>query len=137
MANRREFLQAAVVASGAAAAFASLLPLPTKAAPAASPQTLHTVLFDRRHADSVRFAEQFAAQGVPVHGMAKGDISPFWRNELSSLWARAPVPLAGMTTAGPLFCLEQLGAQYGLRVVQREAQASGLIAWVMAPQPRV
>jgi hypothetical protein len=98
--------------------------------------TFHTVLFDQRFADSVLFAEQFAEQGIAVHGMAKGDITSFWRHELVALWANAPVPLIGMTTEGPLFCLEQLGAQYGLRVARREPQASGLIVWTLVPKHR-
>ncbi len=129
MANRREFLQASLAAS----AFAALVPV-SATANTPAPIVFHTVLFDHRFADSVLFAEQFSAQGVSVHGMAKGDITPFWRNELAAIWAEAPVPLAGMTTEGPLFCLEQLGAQYGLRVARREPQQSGLIAWALVPK---
>jgi hypothetical protein len=128
MANRREFLQASLAAS----AFVSLLPASANAV--ATESNFHTVVFDQRFADSVLFAAQFAEQGIAVHGMTKGDITPFWRNELAALWAEAPVPLAGMTTEGPLFCLEQLGAQYGLRVARREPQVSGLIAWALVPK---
>jgi hypothetical protein len=128
MANRREFLQAGLAASALAAL------IPAAAAKTSVPVAFHTVLFDQRFADSVLFAEQFSEQGIAVHGMAKGDITPFWRNELAAAWAEAPVALAGMTTEGPLFCLEQLGAQYGLRVARREPQASGLTAWVLLPK---
>lgn len=130
MANRREFVQASLAASALA-----VIPLPAMANSAAA-VPVHTVIFDRRFADSVDFAAQFAAADVATHGMVRGDITPFWRNELAALWSMAPVSIAGLTLEGPLFCLEQLGAQYGLRVVRREARQSGLIAWTLAPQGR-
>ncbi len=131
MANRREFLQGSVAASmlvlspGLLAAVESLnASLP-----------LHTVLFDARHEASVRFAAAFAEQGIRTCAVGKGgDITPFWRDELSAVWARSPAPIAGLTDASVLFCLEQLGPQYGLRVLHREIQASGLVAWVVAPR---
>jgi hypothetical protein len=131
MANRREFLQGSVAASmlvlspGLLAAVESLNPS----------QPLYKVLFDARREESVRFADAFAGQGIATHGLKNGgDITPFWRNELAALWARSPVPVAGLTDASVLFCLEQLGRQHGMRVLHREAQASGLVAWVVAPR---
>ena len=131
MANRREFLQGSVAAPmlvllpGLAAAVESLNPsLP-----------LHKVLFDARHGASLRFAQAFAEQGVATHGLRNGDITPFWRNELAAVWARTPAPIAGLTDAAALFCLEQLAPQHGLRVLHREQAADGLLAWVVAPRP--
>jgi hypothetical protein len=131
MASRREFLQGSVAASmlvlspGLLAAVESL----NESLP------LHTVLFDARHQASVRFAAAFAEQGVRTCALGKGgDITPFWRNELASVWTQSPAPVAGLTDARALFCLEQLGPQYGLRVSHREVQESGLVAWVVAPR---
>jgi hypothetical protein len=129
MANRREFLQGSVAASllvlspGLKAAIESL----NKSCP------LYKVLFDARYAASVRFAETIAAHGVQTCALKNGgDITPLWRNELMTVWAQSPAPVAGLTDASALFCLEQLGPQYGLRVLHREARESGLIAWVVA-----
>lgn len=130
MANRREFLQGSVAASmlvlspGLLAAVESL----NESLP------LHAVLFDARHETSVRFAAAFAEQGIRTCALKNGgDVTPFWRHELSSVWAQSPAPVAGLTDASVLFCLEQLGPQYGLRVVHRDMQPSGLVAWIVAP----
>jgi hypothetical protein len=129
MANRREFLQGSVAASllvlspGLEAALESL----NESLP------LYKVLLDARHGASAQFAAVFAKQGVPSHALKNGDITPFWRNELAAVWAKSPAPVAGLTDASVLFCLEQLGPQYGLRVLHRETQQSGLVAWVVAP----
>ncbi len=128
MANRREFLQATLAASALAAIPLSALAEAAKSLP------VHTVLFDQRFADSVLFAAEFAGQGIATYGMPKGDITPFWRNELSTVWAETPASIAGLTDESALFCLEQLGRQHGLRVLHREAQPSGLVAWVVAPR---
>lgn len=130
MANRREFLQGSVAASmlvlspGLMAAVESL----NESLP------LHAVLFDARHEASAHFADAFAAQGISTHGLKNGDITPFWRHQLADVWARSPAPVAGLTDASVLFCLEQLAPQYGLRVLHREPQAPGLVAWVVAPR---
>jgi hypothetical protein len=45
--------------------------------------------------------------------------------------------VAGLTEAGPLFCLQQLAPQYGLRVVWqqelRSTEGATLVSWIIAP----
>jgi hypothetical protein len=133
MANRREFLQGSVAASMLAFSSA-LLSVETRGTAESLP--LYKVLFDAGNDSSRRFADAFAQQGIATYALPKGDITPFWRNELAAVWAVSPAPIAGLTDASVLFCLEQLGHQYGLRVLQREAQAEGLVAWVIAPSEK-
>jgi hypothetical protein len=130
MANRREFLQGSVAAS-------MLVLSPALLAAVRSLNDslpLHKVLFDARYEASVCFAAAFAERGVSTYALNNGNITQFWRNELATVWMSSPAPVAGLTDVSVLFCLEQLGPQYGLRVVHREVQASsGLVAWVVAP----
>ena len=131
MANRREFLQGSIAVSMLALSpdlLAALRELSTAHSPA-----LYKVLFDARVDASRVFASAFAEQGVATQGLRNGDITPFWRDELAAVWMRAPAAVAGLTDVGVLFCLEQLGRQHGLRVLHREQQASGLVAWVVGP----
>jgi hypothetical protein len=131
MANRREFLQGSAAAAMLVLSPALLAAVDTLNARQSLP--LYKVLFDARHAASQRFAAVFAEQGIATYGLPKGDITPFWRNELAAVWASSPAPIAGLTDGSVLFCLEQLGPQFGVRVLHREPQA-GLIAWVVAPR---
>jgi uncharacterized protein YcsI (UPF0317 family) len=126
MANRREFLQGSAVLSVLAMFPARAL---LDASAMASP---YKVLVDPRHGASVAFGAAMAERGVAVHHLNKGDVTSLWRNELAAVWRERPVALAGVTDVAPLFCLEQLGRQYGLRVVHREAQGD-LVAWVLVP----
>lgn len=132
MANRREFLQGSVAASLLAFPPGLLAALASRSDPALPP--LYKVLADARHEASLRFADAFAGEGVAVYRMANGNLTRFWRNELAAVWARSPAPVAGLTDASVLFCLEQLGWQHGLRVLHREERESGLVAWVVAPR---
>jgi hypothetical protein len=131
MPNRRIFVQRSVSVLMLAASPGLRAAVESLDNPPALP--LHKVLFDARDEASSRFAAAFAQQGVEVYAVKNGDITPFWRNELAAVWARSPVPVAGLTDANVLFCLEQLGRQHGLRVVHREARDEGMVAWVVAP----
>ncbi|HTR00348.1 MAG TPA: hypothetical protein VMH83_10170, partial [Candidatus Acidoferrum sp.] len=74
---------------------------------------------------------------APLLGMA-GDITPFWYGELHTAWRQTPVAIAGVTEAGPLFCLEQLGREHGLRVAWRSAvPQQPLVAWLLVPAKTV
>lgn len=127
MTNRREFLHGSLAAS--------LLTLsPGLRASGAMPRELplYKILFDARDTASVRFAADCAAQGLATHALRDAKLTAFWRDELAAVWAQHPAPLAGFTDANVLFCLEQFGRQYGLRVRQRETQDSGLVVWSIA-----
>jgi hypothetical protein len=134
MKNRREFLQAGIVAS--------LLPLtlPAMAAPDAQvpATTFYKVIFDERFPASVAFGEEWKARGAPVHAI-RGDITDLWFHDLDVQWKKQPVPIAGLTAHGPLFCLERLAWDHGMRVTSRVEQkethdGDPLICWIIAPK---
>jgi hypothetical protein len=117
MASRREFLQIGVAALA--------LPISARAgvkatAPASesAPAQLYKVIYDERHASSRAFAGEAKRLGAPLQGI-QGDITAFWFNELDARWKKEPVAVAGLTEHGPLFCLERLSWDHGMRVVYR------------------
>lgn len=119
MANRRKVLQ------GSAAAFATA-PILSAAGSAAAddtpeapaPVSLYKVIYDNRLAESMAFGDAAAARGLSVAAIA-GDVTPLWYEDLDPRWRQGPVAVAGMTGHGPLFCLERLAWEKGMRVVFR------------------
>ncbi|HLF13166.1 MAG TPA: hypothetical protein VJA26_18345 [Gammaproteobacteria bacterium] len=120
MTNRREFLQIGIAAS--ALPFASQA---ARAAGIAQPELadsdvlpLYKVIYDLRFADSVAFARRAETLGMVVHAI-EGDMTRFWFDDLHHRWRRGPAAIAGLTAHGPLFCLERLAWDQGMRVVFR------------------
>ena len=140
MTTRRDFLHLAVTAP--------LLP-PLLRVPSADRRTdkllphagsLYTVLCDERFAESVAFAEEMSRRGTPVTRF-RGDITDFWYGDLSQQWKADAVAIAGVTTHGPLFCLERWGWDHGLRIADRQdlsmaGEYETLIKWLIAPYRR-
>lgn len=119
MASRREFLQIGV------AAFA--LPISARAgvkrttgaiAGESAPAPLYKVIYDERHASSRAFADEIRKLGALVYAI-KGDITDLWFHDLDARWKKEPLAIAGLTEHGPLFCLERLSWDHGMRVVYR------------------
>ena len=142
MTTRRDFLQLALTAPLLPAS----LRLPSSdsrtdsLARTRSSTSLYTVLCDERFAESVAFAEDMSRRGTPVTRF-RGDITDFWYRDLSQRWKADPVAIAGVTTHGPLFCLERWGWDHGLRVAHRQdlsvaGEHETLIRWVIAPYRR-
>jgi hypothetical protein len=134
MASRREFLQAGIAAS--------LLPVAGLASGTeAPPAPFYKIIVDQRFSTSVEFGEEWRARGASVHAI-RGDITDLWFHDLDPQWKKRPVPIAGLTAHGPLFCLERLAWDHGMRVVSRIEQPSrdgdgeALISWVIAPKNR-
>ncbi len=101
---------------------------------------LYTVLCDERFAESGAFAEEMSRRGTPVTRF-RGDITDFWYRDLSQRWKAGAVAIAGVTTYGPLFCLERWGWDHGQRLAyRRDLSVAGehetLILWVIAPYRR-
>jgi hypothetical protein len=101
---------------------------------------LYTVLCDERFAESGAFAEEMSRRGTPVTRF-RGDITDFWYRDLSQRWKAGAVAIAGVTTYGPLFCLERWGWDHGLRLAyRRDLSVAGehetLIMWVIVPYRR-
>ncbi len=137
MTNRRQFLQLIPLGTATAALTAFAAPLAAMPVLDAS-QPLFKFVYDSRHRASTQLASGMAvALGADhLHAM-QGDITPFWYGELQQLWQQQALAVAGLTEAGPLFCLQQLAPQYGLRVVWqqelRNAEGATLVSWIIAP----
>jgi len=135
MASRREFIQAGFAAT--------VLPMVVSARevsrqPLFQAQSFYKVVFDQRFPASVAFARELNQLGAPIHAI-DGDITDLWFHELHAVWKKQPVGIAGMTAHGPLFCLERLGWDYGMRVVFRaehpaDIDAEPLYSWIIAPK---
>jgi len=100
--------------------------------------TFYKVVFDERFPASVAFGKDWKARGAAVHAI-RGDITDLWFYDLDLQWKQRPVPIAGLTAYGPLFCLERLAWDRGMRVVSRVEQTAThdgepLIAWIIAPK---
>jgi hypothetical protein len=118
MPNRREFLQTGAVVS--AVAMNGLMARGAEATSAArAGLALHKAIYDGRYALAREFAVAVVRQGVPVGALEDGDVTRFWYDELDLEWRRRPAVIAGTTQFGPMFVLEQLGAERGLRMALR------------------
>jgi hypothetical protein len=136
MTNRREFLQAGVAATALPLAVGGMLQPPTAAADTSIPRVpIYKAVFDERYAEGRAFGEQVARNGVAAHAFADGDITSFWYDELDLLWRETPVAIAGLTQFGPMFVLERLGRERGLRTVLRvehRPEAAGVLRHIMS-----
>jgi len=119
MASRREFLQAGIAALALPiTAQAMLSPGPGSPESALRVTPLYKVIFDERFPASVAFGDEAKGLGLPVHSI-RGDITDLWFHDLDARWKQQPVAVAGLTAQGPLFCLERLAWDHGMRVVFR------------------
>jgi hypothetical protein len=110
MGNRREFIQAGIAVTAAA----SVTGAPAQAV-TASPYRIHKVIYDARFAEPVRFAKAAESLGLQAHAIG-GDMTALWYGELDGLWRKEPLAIAGMTRHGPMFCLELLARDHGMRL---------------------
>lgn len=139
--SRREFLQAGLTASA--------LPLaaPAGAATPATPwradavrddvHAIYRVVSDVRFPEGVLFAREAERLGASLVRI-EGDITDFWFHDLSMRWRTEPLAVAGLSAHGPLFCLERLAWDHGLRVVYRgshRALADGRVGHALTGPP--
>jgi hypothetical protein len=119
--SRREFLQIGITATAW-----PLAPAAIKAAEeiSSTPLPIYKVIFDRRFGASTEFAARAQSHGLAVHGI-DGDMTRFWYDELYHEWKKRPAAIAGLTAHGPMFCLEQLARDQGMRVVFRAEHRLG------------
>jgi hypothetical protein len=136
MASRREFLQAGIAASVLPMAVAGSNLAPSERGDRVG---FYKVIFDQRFPASIAFGEEWKARGAAVHAI-QGDITDLWFHDLDIQWKKRPVPIAGLTAHGALFCLERLAWDHGMRVVSRVEQSAHdqdgepLISWIIAPK---
>jgi hypothetical protein len=114
MGNRREFIQAGIAVTAAASVTGASAQAETAAT--APPHRIHKVIYDRRFAEPVRFARAAESLGLEAHAIT-GDMTALWYGELDGLWRKEPVAIAGMTRHGPMFCLDLLARDHGMRLV--------------------
>jgi hypothetical protein len=125
--SRREFL----VRTAVATALTACPPVSRSLGAAASIERrdVARVLFDRRATQAVAFGLEAARRGVEALAV-DDDAGTVWIHEIAPIWqtvtglgaeARSlkAAAIAGLTTRAPLFCLELLGRDYGMRVVYR------------------
>lgn len=120
MATRRTFLiglAASAVASEAAMAPAfamddSMKPMPGR------------LVFDSRFVQARAAAAHAQGRGLPTLAFA-GEVAGLWYGALLPKLRENPVPFAGLTNAGALFCLERWAWDAGMRVVLRVDHVEG------------
>lgn len=115
MTNRREFLRIGFTATAwpiASSAVASV----GLAYDRGGPLPIYKAIYDTRFGASRRFAERIERLGVQLAAI-EGDMTRVWFDDIYHVWQRAPIPIAGMTAHGPLFCFEQLARDIGMRIV--------------------
>jgi hypothetical protein len=138
MTNRREFLQTGLAASALPLAINGLLSPSDAAALGAGPSVrLSQAVFDGRYAEGLTFAREIERYGVRPVALDAGDVTAVYE-ALDLAWRGAPTPIAGLTQFGPMFVLERLANERGLKlalVVEHRARADGEIAHVVWSDP--
>ena len=122
--SRRRFMKSGIAVSAAA----SLAAVPsvsraTSSDPLGLKLPLHLALFDTRFPAAHAFARALAIRGVTLAPF-DGDVTPVWFEQLDPVWRQYPLTVAGLTTEGALFCLEQLAWDNGMRVAYRGIHAA-------------
>ena len=121
MTNRREFLHLGVAALSlpiAARGGMSSRMSPPVVEPDPKELPVYKVIFDERFESCSAFANALKRRELPTHAI-RGDITDVWFNDLSDQWKKTPVAIAGLTAPGPIFCLEMLARDAGMRVTLR------------------
>src|SRR5690606_33507681 len=98
---------------------------------------LATAVFDDRYAEGRLFADTIAATGVRAQALRDGDVTDAYL-ALDRLWRERPAAIAGFTQFGPMFVLERLARERGLRVAMRiehEMKAEGMLTHTVTGPP--
>ncbi|MGH9685861.1 MAG: hypothetical protein ACRD5K_02060 [Candidatus Acidiferrales bacterium] len=124
MTNRREFLHLGVAAlSLPIAARAGVSPELFRAEQRFDAEPLYKVFFDERFSSCAVFADEMNRRALPTYAI-RGDITEVWFGDLYFRWKQGsgqhgPTAIAGLTAPGPIFCLEMLARDAGMRVALR------------------
>src|SRR5688500_6295717 len=117
MPNRREFLQTGAAVSAIAAN--GVIVRGAEAVGSRPPVALGRAIYDDRYAEGRRFAAVVREHGVATRTLDGGDDTGFWSEELEGLFRREPTAIAGFTQFGPMFVVERLAAERGIRLALR------------------
>ena len=134
MASRREILQV-----GAAMALPFSAPAEwATGVDATIGIRLDTVVYDSRYGVARRFGAESRLLGHRTREF-NGDMTSVWYDDLYYRWRRAPAAIAGMTTAGALFCFEQLALDQRMRILFRAEHRAvgngGFAHRMIGPEP--
>jgi hypothetical protein len=116
MIDRRQFIQTGLAGSMAGALGGAALLTGSLRVAARTPLPLHLALFDERFFEGLEFGYAMRTHGVRTSS-TRGDITETWYSDLHPRWIRGPAAVAGLTAHEPLFCLERLAWDHGMRVV--------------------
>lgn len=81
-------------------------------------ESLFTVVCENNSPVGTAFGAEASARKASVSAFC-GDIAAVWMNRIEAHWKRRPAAIAGLTSGGPLFCLEYLARDYAMRLVYR------------------
>jgi hypothetical protein len=118
----------------AAAASAPAASLPADPGVAAAP---YRTVVDERFAAARALGAQARARGWAVSAI-QGDVTQLWYADLALRWRSGPAPIAGLTTASALFCLERLAWDAGMRLnlrIDHRGHRDGRVEHGLAAQP--
>ena len=117
--NRREILQGGIAATTLSiVGGAGWTPSSVSGDARPQPLRIYKVIFDQRVAEAREFGREMLQLGLAVQPI-DGDMTNLWYDDLYPRWRQSPVAIAGLTAHGPLFCLERLAWDFGMRVVLR------------------
>jgi hypothetical protein len=126
MTTRREFIEGSLVASFVGTIAATPATGFAAGTSTGRPSRLpfFATVFDRRFRDGLRFSAAMQRLGIRGRAIA-GDVTDVWYSELHPRWKEGAVPIAGLTTYAPLFCLERLAWDHNMRVLYRASHRRG------------
>jgi hypothetical protein len=133
MTNRREFLRTGVAVTAWSLAASDLS---ASGAANSSSVSLRCVVYDPRYDEARAFAAAAGSRGAPTRAIENGDITDLWYGDLDLVWRDEPAAIAGISQFGPLFALERLASERGLRVrlrVEHRPTGSGVAHRLAAP----
>jgi hypothetical protein len=117
MPNRREFLQTGAAVSAIAAN--GVIVCGAEAVGTQPPVAVARAIYDDRYVEGRRFAAVASAHGVATRALDYGDVTAFWYEELEAVLRRGASAVAGFTQFGPMFVVERLAAERGMRLALR------------------
>jgi hypothetical protein len=129
MTSRRQVLQIGLTG-------AALLPVARYASAwlsTAEAEPFYAVIFDERFPKSRLLASEIAGPSATLAAI-RGDVTALWYHDLYFAWQRHAAPVAGVTSAGSLFCLELLARDAGMRVTHRQVVDGDLVSWAIGPR---
>jgi hypothetical protein len=97
--------------------------------------SLYKVLVDQRFAPARAFGREAQWRRQAVRAF-NGDVTDVWYHDLYHRWKEGRAAIAGFTTYGALFCLQELARDARMRVIHRVEhrypEQETLYSWIIA-----